>query len=114
MGSSVSKSAYQKTKETTRRSHARHQANLNAAAPPPSPMPVPGNGDKFAAQRVYAQQHGGAGGAAPAAPAAAAGWGENEGKETVILVSGGEGKKGRKVEVDRKRGVVIRHKRVKR
>lgn len=71
-------------------------------------MPVPGNGDKFAAQRVYAQQHGGARGAAPAVPAIPA-----DGEETIILVSGGEGKKGRKVEVDRRRGVVIRHKRVK-
>lgn len=71
-------------------------------------MPVPGNGDKFAAQRVYAQQHGGARGAAPSVPAAAA-----DEEETIILVSGGEGKRGRKVEVDRRRGVVIRHKRVK-
>ncbi|OSS49602.1 hypothetical protein B5807_05848 [Epicoccum nigrum] len=112
MGSSVSKSAYKKTTEITRRSHARHQNDLNEAGLPPPPgnrdprTLVPGNGDKFA-QRVYAQRNQGVGEAAAPAPAAG-------GKEAVILVSGGEGRKGRKVEVDRARGIVIRHKRVKR
>ncbi|KAG9204018.1 hypothetical protein G6514_001654 [Epicoccum nigrum] len=105
MGSSVSKSAYKKTTEITRRSHARHQNNLNEAGPPPGNRdprtPVPGNGDKFA------QRNQGAGEAAAPAPAAG-------GKEAAILISGGEERKGRKVEVDRARGVVIRHKRVKR
>lgn len=71
---------------------------------------------------MYAQQHARVREVTPTSREETSGRGGNGGKETVIVVKQGEGRKGRKrrtsrkwgkVEVDAKRGVFIRHRRGK-